>query len=94
MELPIQYHRFSTKEEALRKKQLNLNQKRQFEESRSALVRLLIPPATHRDEVRLMPEQQLAQLKPVELAKQASLLMTGNDPHGVAACGGAMAIDK
>ena len=82
------------KAEALRKKQLKLNKDKQFAEANSVLVHLLIPPTTHRDELRLMPEQELVKLKPVELVKQALLLMTSGDPHGLAACGGAMAVDQ
>lgn len=85
---------YSKKAEALRKRQLKLNKEQQFAESNSALVRLLVPPASHRDELSLMPEHELAKLKPVELVKQASLLMTASDPHVVAACGGATAVDQ
>ena len=82
------------KAETLRKKQLKLNKDKQFAEASAVLVHLLIPPTTHRDELRLMPEQELVKLKPVELVKQALLLMTSGDPHGLAACGGAMAVDQ
>ena len=77
---------YSKKAEALRKQQLKLNRAQQFAEANSAMVRLLIPPTTHRDDLRLMPEHELVTLKPVELTKQALLLMTSGD--------GVMAVDQ
>ena len=60
---------------------------------RRGLVQLLVPPATHHDSLRVMPEQELLALTPSELAARAALLMTSEDPQGMIACSG-IAIDQ
>ena len=82
------------KAEAARRKQLKLNKDKQFADAKLVLVNLLVPPTAYRDELRLMPEQELLLLQPVELAQQAMLLMTADDPHGLIACGGTKAVDQ
>ena len=57
-------------------------------EAQLALVRLLIPPTTHHDSLRVMSEQELLALTYPQLAAQAALLMTSADPQGMIACGG------
>ena len=78
---------FNKQEAALKKKQLKSTTMKRLDESRLALVRLLIPPTAHRNELRVMPEHEVINLSIVALAKQALLLMTSSDPHRVAACG-------
>ena len=58
-----------------------------------AHVRLLVPPTTHQDLLRVIPEQELLALTHSQLAAQAALLMTSEDPQGMIACGG-IAIDQ
>ena len=57
-------------------------------EAQLALVRLLVPPTTHQDLLRVMPEEELLALTYPQLAAQAALLMTSEDPQGMVACGG------
>ena len=92
--MDMYYSKEAKKAEALRRKQLKLNKDKQVADAKLVLVNLLVPPPTHRDELRLMPEQELLLLQPIELAQQAMLLMTSGDPHGLVACGGTKAVDQ
>ena len=75
------------------KKELAAIKKQKCTEAHLALVRLLVPPTTHQDLLRVMPERELLALTHSQLAAQAALLMTNEDPHGMIACSG-IAIDQ
>ena len=75
------------------KKELAAIKKQKCAEAHLALVRLLVPPTTHQDLLRVMPEQELFALTHSQLAAQAARLMTNEDPQGKIACGG-IAIDQ
>ena len=78
------------KEKAATKKAVG---KQKCVEAQLALVRLLVPPTTHQDLLRVMPEQELLALTYSQLAEHAARLMTSEDPRGMIACGG-IAIDQ
>ena len=48
----------------------------------STRQRLLTPPPSHLDELRIMPAAQLAQLSDADLVSQALLIMTITNPKG------------
>ena len=67
-----------------RKKELAAIRKQKCADAHEALVQLLIPPTTHQDLARVMPERELRALSHSQLAAQAARLMTTEDPLGVA----------
>ena len=76
-----------------RKKELAAIRKQKCVDAYEALVQLLIPPTTHQDLARTMPERELRALSHSQLAAQAARLMTTDDPLGMLACNG-IAIDQ
>ena len=76
-----------------RKKELAALKKQRCTDAQDALVRLLVPPASHQDLSRVMSEEQLRALSHSQLAAQAARLMTNEDPHGMVACNG-IAVDQ
>ncbi len=76
-----------------RKKEIAAVKKQKCVDAHEALVQLLIPPTTHQDLTRVMPERELRALSHSQLAAQAALLMTTEDPLGMIACNG-IAIDQ
>ena len=76
-----------------RKKELAALKKQRCADAQDALVRLLVPPASHQDLSRVMSEEQLRALSHSQLAAQAARLMTNEDPHGMVACNG-IAVDQ
>ena len=76
-----------------RKKELAAIRKQKCVDAHEALVQLLIPPTTHQDLAKTMPERELRALSHSQLAAQAARLMTTEDPLGMLACNG-IAIDQ
>ena len=66
----------------LTKTQKALLKATQHESTRQRLIQQLTRPASHLDELRIMPAAQLAQLSDTDLVNQALLIMTVTNPKG------------
>ena len=63
---------FTKQQAAAIKKQQKEDKANQLDDARTALVRLLIPPASYLDELRTMPEDQRDELPLMDLVRQAA----------------------